>query len=284
MEQILSLISKRAYFFLFIVLEGVALHMLYNNNLYQQYIILSLSQDVTNILVERGVRLKRFFSLVEENNELHKENARLRASMWTHKRNALYQNKNKLDKLVPEDYVLDSSKYWVTTAKVINNNLLSRRNYITINKGKKDGIRPNMALIGRDGIVGKIKYCSEHFSLAYSVLNADVEISSYLPRIQSICASKWMEDDNMKTISLLYVLEEVGTQIGDTVYTSSYNAIFPPNIMIGTIHDIQKESGSLFQKVKVTLSTQFNALQHVYVVYAYDTEEQLELEQRAVEQ
>jgi rod shape-determining protein MreC len=53
---------------------------------------------------------------------------------------------------------------------------------------------------------------------------------------------------------------------GDTVVTSDYNAVFPPNIPIGIVAKVGVEKDDTFHDIKVMLFTQFSTLKYVYVI------------------
>ena len=73
-------------------------------------------------------------------------------------------------------------KYRFLEAKVVNNSVSDENNYITIHRGALQGVNENMAVIGPDGIVGKIISVSNNFSLAMSLLNRKSKVSAMLQR------------------------------------------------------------------------------------------------------
>jgi rod shape-determining protein MreC len=66
---------------------------------------------------------------------------------------------------------------------------------------------------------------------------------------------------------------------GDTVVTSDYNAVFPPNVPIGIVAKVGKEKDDTFHDIKVMLLTQFSTLQYVYVIKNRMAYQQAKLEQ-----
>src|SRR6218665_1640562 len=67
-------------------------------------------------------------------------------------------------------------------ARVINNSTRNEKNFFTIDQGESSGVRPGMGIISPQGVVGKVKYSSSHFSVAVSLLNIDNQVSCMLKR------------------------------------------------------------------------------------------------------
>lgn len=92
---------------------------------------------------------------------------------------------NRLDRMTTirdsAHFTLDSSfsnnfNFW--SARVINNSINLSQNYITLNKGSLDGVEEGMGVFNEQGIVGRVKGTSSHFSSVISVLHTDLLISS----------------------------------------------------------------------------------------------------------
>ncbi|MTI21012.1 rod shape-determining protein MreC [Fulvivirga sp. RKSG066] len=169
------------------------------------------------------------------------------------------------------------TKYEFDRAKVINNSTRRFNNYITINKGREAGIEPDMAVIDNDGVVGKVKSVSKHFSVITSILHSDVLVSSKIKRTGDLSTTKWGGQDPYMA-KLLYVPLHVDLQEGDTVVTSGYNAIFPEGIPIGIIKSFETRKDAQFYDVEMELASDLNELSYVYII-----RNRLKIEQDSVE-
>lgn len=158
------------------------------------------------------------------------------------------------------------SQYSYTSAKVINNSLsLQADNYLTLNKGKADGVRQDMGVIGPNGVVGKVKSTSEHFSTVTSVLHSGMSIASKIEGKNINATIKW-PGLNPRKVELKYVMRHHKPEVGDTIVTSEYNAIFPEGVKVGVISEVYLPEGSADYEITVDLSTDFSALSYVYIV------------------
>jgi rod shape-determining protein MreC len=69
---------------------------------------------------------------------------------------------------------------------------------------------------------------------------------------------------------------------GDTIVTSGLANDFPEGILVGYVVEAENLSGSGFYNVKIRLATDFNTLDHVYIINNRFREEQEELMERTV--
>lgn len=278
MQELISFIYRRRAFFTFILLELIALWFLFNRNSYQHFAYLSTANWVNARVYEAGSNTRSYFDLKSRNDSLLLENALLR--------NALY-NEQPIHEATrnPQDtasYQPKKLAYNHLPAKVINNSIRFVNNYLTINKGTKDGLVPGMGIITSNGIAGKIKASSDNFSVAYSLLHSNMPISSKLKGSGHLCSTKWDGKDYTKA-KLLNLAMHIPVEVGDTVVTSGFNAVFPNDLMIGKVSKVEKLPNDIFQTVSIDLSTDFSNLDHVYVIKYNLANERDSLEQAAIE-
>ena len=176
--------------------------------------------------------------------------------------------------------ILDSTyqqQYVFIVAKIINNSVNKQNNYITLNKGEKHGIMPEMAVIGPKGIVGIVKNVSSNFSSVISVLNSNLWISGEI-KINNYYGSIHWNGNNYTQVILNDIPNHVKINVGDTIITSSYSAIFPEGEIIGYVSDFEEKKGTNFHKITVNLATDFKNLSYVYVIGNLLKKEQINLE------
>jgi len=215
--------------------------------------------------------ITEYLDLRNANDALIRENAHLRSLMP----NAFYSDS--VSHIAVRD-TLRHQQYSYITAKVINNSINKRNNYLTLNKGSLNGIRSEMGLLSSNGIVGIVKDVSPHYATAMSILHKDAKISAKLSKTNHIGSIVWDGPPDAATASLLDIPKNAPVHVGDTIVTSPYSSIFPEGIMIGTVQSVDLKTGNSFYAIKVNLSTNFYTLNYVYVV-----ENLLKDEQRVLE-
>ena len=171
--------------------------------------------------------------------------------------------------------------YEYITAGVVNNNTIYMNNYITINKGAKDGIRPDMGVISPHGVAGIVMTVKSHYSVVIPILNTKLNISCKVKNTDFFGPLSWIGGD----VEYAF-LEELPThavfEVGDTIVTSGYSAMFPPGIMVGIVDSYGKQRDDNFYSLKVRLATDFRSLNVLCVILNNMQEEQWEVEREVM--
>jgi rod shape-determining protein MreC len=218
---------------------------------------------------ERITNVKNYLSLREVNSVLAEENSYLKNRL---EQFSLVQDPGFIS-------VNDSTagqQYNYTPARVINNSVNKQKNFITINKGSLQGIKPDMALTDGRNVVGLVVGCSRNFSVAISLLNLDFRLSSRLKTSGYFGSLTW-DGRNPRFAVLNEIPQHISVALGDTVETTAFSAVFPEGIGVGRVSEIKK-SGSDFYRITVELFTDFRQVQYVNVIGNLLREEELELE------
>ena len=261
MRQLLEFLVKYRAFFIFLLLQIICGWMIVANNNYQRTVYLNTTSSVFGSIVERADNVSDFFSLRKVNKTLSEENARLRELI-------LQTNPESLDSLVsfsiPSDS-LDSIQYVVRAAEVIDNSVRFTNNFITLDKGSNDGLMPGMGVINENGIVGKVRSVSKNRAHVISVLNTNNPISSKLKRTNRLGTTRW-DGIDPGVARLLYIPVDVDVQVGDTVITSSFNSIFPKDVMIGIVKSVNPDKHQRDFEIEIDLSVDFATLSYVYAI------------------
>lgn len=246
-------------FFIFVLLEVFSLWMVVTRNSRQQTAWLTSSNALSAKTMAVTDAVTGFFGLYNENEKLANENARLN-SLLTNARQDI--ERMRMDSIsIPSEF----SQYSFIVAKVINNSVAKPNNYITLNKGKLDGIRPGMGIISPQGVVGRIMVCSDHYSTATSMLHSKMLISAEISRIHASGSLKWA-GDNPDVANLEFVARHLKPKVGDTIRTSEFSNILPEGIHIGVIKNIRLKDDATFYNIEVDLATDFSTLNFVYVI------------------
>ena len=259
MRGLLRFLLKNYAFFLFIFLEVISLVLVYNFNSYQQARYLNSSNRITGTIYNSFSSVGDYFSLASVNKRLARENAQLKSLIAD----------QPYIKITPYSVIskgeYNDSVFRFISAKVINNSVDRQYNYITINKGRRHGIKPDQGVVCSEGIVGRITHVSESFSLGFSVLNKKWGASAKLKKSGTFGPLAW-DGKDADFVNLTGIPFHVPLIVGDTVVTSSYSSVFPEDIMIGIVDSFEKPEGENYYNIKVRLSVNYRALSYVDVV------------------
>lgn len=277
MRNLLNFLLKYNYCFLFILLELISFVLLFRFNHYQGSVFFTSSNKLAGSVYEAANQVTGYFHLKSINDDLVQKNVELELQM-EHLRKALSDVTR--DSMSVEQLKKDAlSGYDMYKARVINNSLTHIDNYITIDKGEKDGIRSEMGVVNGNGIVGIVYLTSDNYSVVIPVLNSKSNISCKIKKSDYFGFLKW-EGGSSKYAIVKDMPRHSLLALGDTVVTSGHSAVFPGGIPIGTIEEITDSQDGLSYQLKVKLFTDFARLNDVRVIVRKGQEEQIKLEQK----
>lgn len=273
MRNLLLFFIKYNAFFLFIILEIISFYMIVNNNEKQNQVYVSSANSVTGSFFERYDKVVGFWNLGDVNKELANDNKRLLEQLP----NAYFDTE--VDTIEVQDSFFQQ-QYEYIPAKVVNNSINRYNNYLTLNRGRNQGITNNTGVITSNGIVGVVQKTSRNYAVVMSILHHNTRVSAKLKESEYFGSLVWKENDP-QYMFLDAIPKHAAIELGDTIVTSGYSSKFPEGIMIGVVEDAAMIKGSNFYEVKVKLSSYMSNLSHVFVVNNLLKEEKEALEEEA---
>lgn len=196
-------------------------------------------------------------SVAEENDQLKKENARLRQETY-HAREGL-QELARLHTLVRFD---DKWDYPIVTARVVGHNPGRFLTTMVINRGTDHGVKVNMPVFSMNGLVGKISKASLNHSRVQLLLDPNLKLSVMNRRTRAVGFLESMDGRHLTAM----VPTHAGVQAGDTLVTSGLGGIFPKGIPVGTVKDVRKSDLDVMRQMDVELFQELSILEEVFVM------------------
>lgn len=240
----------------------ISCYLLFHNNPYQQHVYLTSANAVSASVYNGMSTVTSYFNLRDINEDLQERNALLEMEVIS-----LRNQVNDLRLLTTDSASVPAiaNQYEFITARVISNSITSAHNYITINRGTEDGIKPEMGIVNQNGIVGTVDVVGTHASRVISLLNSDFRLSCKVKGSDSFGSLVWDGESPYYA-----VLEEMPRHMkyhqGDTIVTSGYSSVFPEGIIVGTIESDQKEISDNFISLRIKLTTDFTQLSTVRAI------------------
>lgn len=262
MKELLNFLIKHSHWLVFIFYVFTSCYLLFHNNPYQQHVYLTSANAVSSSVYNGISNVTSYFNLRDINEDLQERNALLEMEVIN-----LRNQVNDLRLLTADSTSIPESmsQYEFIVARVISNSISSAHNYITINRGKKDGIRPEMGIVNQNGIVGTVDVVGEHASRVISLLNNNFRLSCKVKGSDSFGSLVW--DGKSPYYAMLEEMpRHVKYHRGDTIVTSGYSAVFPEGIIVGTIESDKKEVADNFISLRIKLTTDFTQLSTVRAI------------------
>ncbi|MBR3284178.1 MAG: rod shape-determining protein MreC, partial [Alloprevotella sp.] len=232
MNTLLDFLRKYNYFFVFILLEAVSFVLLFRFNNYQGSIYLTGANAISakiGGLYNEGVA---FVGLRNRNKELTERNIILE-----HQNNTLRETLARLGHVetTTEHNVREVLRdFNLIPATVVSNSAERINNYLVIDKGENQGVRPEMGVIGGGGVVGIVYLTGKNHSLVIPVTNRKSSISCRIRGGNYFGSLQW-DGKSFLRAYLDDIPRYADVKPGATIETSGYSAVFPPGIFVGRV-------------------------------------------------
>ncbi|MEM7369097.1 MAG: rod shape-determining protein MreC [Bacteroidota bacterium] len=259
-------------------LEIIALYLVTHANDHQRHLMGDAALKASSNIYRFRSNVSNFFSLKEENQQLMDENILLRTELVQARRMLeAMKTSSPTDslKLARLTQLPEKEPFFYLTAHVIKNSTHHTYNYITLDKGSREGVKVGMGVVSPKGIVGKVIRVTLDYSLVLSALNVDFKLP-----LQAIIAEddsekksvnigfyEWKQGDP-RFAELAYIPETVKLKTGYQVVTSGYSTVFPAGYLVGKISELENDKEDGYHKVRLELSTDFDNLGNVYLIEA----------------
>lgn len=297
MNRLFQFIKKIYLFLIFIILEVLAFNTYQDSSVYTRGQFFIASNSVMIKIHEMVNSVKGYFELRGVNDELALSNAQLahRLSVMEDLNLRLIRGEV-IDTLVKSDTIdialIDTLSFSIDTtvvvsdviikkdryisARVVNNSVSKRRNYITLDRGELDSIKVDNPVVCNDVVVGYIVAVSKNYSIAISMLNTDFRTSGMLKRDGSLCSIFWTAD-SPDEVEFSGISRYSDIQVGDTILTTGFSSYFTGGKLVGTVKEFEIKD-QMYYGGKLKLFIPFDKLRYVEIIYPEHIEERLTLE------
>ena len=259
MQTLLKILLRYSNFLVFIALEVAAFLLLSWNNAYPRSSILSTANNVVAWQNEQINEITGYFSLRSQNEQLARENAALR------------------NQICSMDSAQTGDAIHYVPAKVVQMTTDQLHNYLTINRGSKDGIQRGQGIRNEDGVVGIVRTVGRNYSVVLPIINTHTNLSCRFAKNDYLGTLQWDGKDN-RFAQLADVAAHMVVNPGDTIITSGLSPVFPEGIPVGIVENSILKEGDSYYTIRVRLNTNFKRLKYVEVVQNAAQNELEELE------
>ena len=269
MQQIFNFVFKNSYRMLFLLLLGISISLTIQSHSYHKSKIINSANFLSGGVYQRMNNVEEYFSLTIQNEELAKENARLKSLLF---------NQKDSTKIQEIDSIFGVKKFNIIESKVIKNSYSVHENYLTLNTGSKQGVKRDMGVINSLGIVGVIENTSTNYATVLSILNTNkLKFNAKIKKSGHFGSLTW-NGKSTGFVQLIDVPRLAQVRKGDTIVTGGQSEIFPENINIGAIEKVYIDDETNFYVIDIRLFNDMTSLGYVYIIKNKDTPEIKELE------
>lgn len=148
-------------------------------------------------------------------------------------------------------------------AQVVLHDLTGWFQTLMIDKGFRDGVAPDMAVVNDEGVVGRVLDVSDRYARVLLVTDAGSSIDAIVQRnrVRGVLGGK-----DANTCVLKYVRGNLDVQVGDLIVTSGKDGVFPKGLRLGTVQGVYRDPLDLFQRIDVKPVVRLSALEELLIV------------------
>lgn len=273
MQQIINSILRNKNVLVFLLLLSFGVSLTISNDSFRKSKLFSLNQQITGSFFELSNQIKTYFHLQKSNASLRNENEFLRnqlASFEKKQHEGYYTNQK-------------DSLYMFQTSQVISNSFSLQNNYLLLNSGENQGVRPEMGVASDKGILGIVNYTSSGYASVISLLNSKTKVNAKLLHTDHFGSLEW-DGKNPNIMKLVDIPKIAPVKEGDTIVTGGNSFIFPAGMPIGQIKKIHIPDIQNYYEIDVKLFNDMTNLNDVYIIEHLDRDEVLTLQKNNLDE
>jgi rod shape-determining protein MreC len=269
-NELFGFIVRHSKWLVFAFFVTISCTLLFNDDPYRRHVFMTSAGRMAATVYKGANNVTSYFDLREINGDLNRRNAELQAE--------IVRMQETIDRLREQNFTdtlaIDSGvrHFDFIVAHVINNSISHPFNYLTINKGSSDGIKPELGVIDRNGVVGIVSTTGAHSARVISLLNPHFRLSCKIKRSDYFGSLVW-DGANPSEALLEELPRHTVFEPGDTIVTSGYSAVFPSGLPVGVIIGADTDRNQNFFTLRVRLLADFTTLGNVQVVINNQAEE-----------
>lgn len=216
------------------------------------------------------------FSSVNELKRLKYENQKLKEEIsqlkdYQFKANLLEIENKQLKQILEFQ---NSSSYKVIAAEILLKDPTNLYSVITINKGSNHGVKKGSCVYtvvnGEKLVVGKVIEVSFFYSKVMTIFDSRslVSVKEYYSNYSGIAKGNAPES---KFIEVEYFPNDAEIFFDDLFVTAGYGGVYPPDLVVGRVIDVQKQNFSIYQRIKLKPILDLSKISYVFVILDYNS-------------
>ncbi len=260
MNNLLKFIQKYSSFFLFLGFQLICFVFLFSSvNSFHHVSFANSSNIIAGGIYEASSNVSGYFHLSSEVEQLRIQNADLKKKLFG--KNTLIEEG--FISIVDTNYL---QQFDFLILLIISSSKNGRKNSITINKGTEDNVRPEMGVIGTNGIIGITTSSSRYYTYVKPLIHEDFILEVIHEKSKSFGFVKWTQSDDWRTATVFDIPNYAKVKPGDEILTRGSNGLFPMGEMVGVVLTVENIPGDVYLKVNIKLAEDFSSVYNVQVI------------------
>ncbi len=206
------------------------------------------------------VKLGDYIPVVKSRRDLDRQNRQLRAEneILRQQVRALTEAGNENLRLIHLLNLTEHTGFKTIAARVIGRDAGNWWKSIQIDRGSRDGLRENLAVLNADGLIGKVVNVTPGEARVLLLIDPNCKVSALLQDSR--------EPGVVAGTQMTYVDRNAKIKPGENVITSGLGGIFPKGILIGTVVKAGLNRQGMYQDLELKPAADFRRLEEVVVI------------------
>lgn len=137
-----------------------------------------------------------------------------------------------------------------------------------INRGENDGIKVNMAVVNADGLIGRVYEVGMNYSKVLTLIDPRSSVAALIGRTRDNGMMQGITTSSSDTVEcyMYYLPNIANVRVGDEVFTSGLDSLFPKGLKIGQVIAISREADTSDKYAVIAPSVNFSSIEEVFVL------------------
>ncbi len=222
------------------------------------YSLLQIPSRIASYIIRTGYEFIHFKSIANENHRLHNESDALRSRL-AKLDEALSENKRLKEILAVKDKLATRA----VVSRVTGRDFSNWSESLIIDKGSKDGVRENMAVLANGAVIGKVTAAGRSSARVSLITDQEIRVSvvSQRGRVGGLLYGIGRGRSIMK-----FIPKDADVKPGDLIVTSSVSGAYPKGFLVGKVLSVKYELNKLYQFAVIEPAVNAMAVEEVIAV------------------
>lgn len=258
LSKLYDFIIRKLLEILTLIFVVISLLLLSQTENHVVLVLQSRWQDVATFIKKPIAEQQYKRQVMQENKELRREIFMLNSRLS--RMGSLESENERLRDMLE---FRDTSDYELIPALIVYKGFKDGANIITVDKGKRDGVKKNDVIVDKDGLVGRVIFTGNRSSLAGMIAEPEARVSACINPVRVYGILKWHHGNT-------FVIDDIPTSVeireGWKVMTSGLSEIYPANIPIGHITKVTSSENGFTYIIEGKYNVPFKELREVFIL------------------
>ncbi len=224
-----------------------------------------VTSPVMKLMAGSGSSVSNFFDFMGKIKDLNRRNIELTSEVRDLKQQLAADVEMRVQNTALRKQLgfSNPSNQAVVPAEIVAYQPDNFRAFVTINRGRRDGLRNGMAVTSQGSLLGKLVNTQENTSQVFLLNDPDFKVAAI---DQNTRTTGIVHGQIGKGLVLTNVPQDQIVKTGDMLVTSGLGGDFPKGLIIGKIETISRQDNAIFQSAAVVPSVKINQLELVFIM------------------